>query len=202
MIIEAGAPSARARKAGEEATAPIRAKSAEHALAGGPELVTRSGVRLQVRPAGPGDEPLLAEFFRHVSPEDLRFRFLAGIREVSHERLLAMTRVDHETTENFLAFADGGDKVVATAMIARDGSGRKAEVAISVRADYKQKGVAWELLRYVSRYASERGIRVLESIESRENHEAVELEREQGFIATTFEEDPTLMLIRKELSVS
>jgi len=164
------------------------------------DLVTRSGLSLHVRRVAPDDETRLKEFFRHVTPEDLRFRFLGGVREVSRERIVAMTQVDHRLTENFLAFADGGQVVVATAMVACDESMTRAEVAISVRGDYKHRGVAWELLRHVARYASAQGIKVLESIESRENHEAIELELEQGFVATSYADDPTLMLIRKELS--
>ena len=163
------------------------------------DLVTRTGLVLHVRPVNSQDEAPLAEFFRGVTPEDLRFRFLGGIREVSHDRLVAMTQVDHTSTENFLAFADGEKAIVATAMVACDPSLTMAEVAISVRADYKHKGVAWELLRHVARFAAAKGVEVLESIESRENHEAIELEREQGFVATAYEDDPTLVLIRKEL---
>lgn len=162
-------------------------------------LMTRSGLKLHVRAVAPEDEPLLAEFFRHVTPEDLRFRFLGVVREVSHERLLAMTKVDHNTTEHFLAFAHSSDAIVATAMVACDPLFTKAEVAISVRADEKHKGVGWEMLRHAARYARARGVKTLESLESRENHEAIELEREQGFVAVPYPDDPTLLLIRKDL---
>jgi GNAT superfamily N-acetyltransferase len=162
------------------------------------DLTTRAGLLLHVRPVRPDDEAPLAHFFAHVTPKDLRFRFLGGVREVSHERLVAMTHVDHRLTENFLALADG-KIIVATAMLACDASMDKAEVAISVRADYKHKGVAWELLRHVARYAQAKGIKALESIESRENLEAIELEREQGFVAESYPDDPALMLIRKQL---
>lgn len=57
-------------------------------------------------------EAALADFFAHVTPEDLRFRFLSGMREVSHERLNAMIHVDHRLTEDFLASVDGGKTVV------------------------------------------------------------------------------------------
>jgi threonine dehydrogenase-like Zn-dependent dehydrogenase/GNAT superfamily N-acetyltransferase len=163
------------------------------------DIVTRAGVVLHLRPVRREDRKLLEEFFAHVSAEDLRFRFLGGMHEVSQERLVAMTDIDHELTENFLAFAGDGKTVVATAMAACDPSMTRAEVAISVRADYKHKGVAWELLRHVARYAEARGVRSLESIESRENHEAIELEREQGFVAMAYPDDPTLVLIRKDL---
>jgi hypothetical protein len=55
------------------------------------------------------------------------------------------------------------------------------------------------MLRHVARYAQARGAAYLESVESRENHEAIELEREQGFVAVPYDEDPTLVLIRKDL---
>lgn len=163
------------------------------------DLVTRTGLRLHVRRTQPDDEALLAEFFRHVTPQDLQFRFLGGVHEVSRDRLMAMTRVDHRTTENFIAFANGGTAIVASAMVACDASMTRAEVAISVHADYKNRGVAWELLRHVARYAAATGVRFLESIERRDNFEAIELEREQGFVASSHEDDPSLMLIRKDL---
>ena len=162
------------------------------------DLTTRTGLVLHVRPAMPKDAVALARFFTHVTPQDLRFRFLGGVREVSHEPIAAMTQVDHERTENFLAFVDG-KTIVATAMLACDDALEKGEVAISVHADYKHKGVAWELLRHVARFAKAKGVKVLESLESRESHEAIELEREQGFVASASPDDPTLILVRKQL---
>jgi hypothetical protein len=38
-----------------------------------------------------------------------------------------MIQVDHELTENFLALADGGKPIIATAMVAFDRSMTKAE---------------------------------------------------------------------------
>jgi len=84
-------------------------------------------------------------------------------------------------------------------MLACEASMDKAEVAISIRADYKHKGIAWELLRHIARYAKAKGVRTLESLESRKNHEAIELEREQGFVMVSYPDDPTLVLIRKQL---
>jgi GNAT superfamily N-acetyltransferase len=167
---------------------------------GGRDLTTRTGLTFHVRPARPDDEAALADFFRHVTPEDLRFRFLGGLREVSHERLVAMTNVDHRRTENLLAFAQDGKTIIATAMLACNASLDKGEVAISIRAEYKHRGVGWEMLRHVARYAQAKGVQTLESIESRQNHDAIELELEQGFVAESYPDDATLVLIRKHLS--
>lgn len=163
------------------------------------DLTTHTGFTFHVRPARPDDEAALAEFFQHVTPADLRFRFLGGVREVSHERLVAMTHVDHERTENFLAFAEDGRTIIATAMLGCDVTLETGEVAISVHADYKHRGIGWELLRHVADYAEAKGLKTLEAVESRQNHEAIELEREQGFEVERHPDDATLVLIRKRL---
>lgn len=163
------------------------------------ELTTRSGVKLKVRPAAPDDESLLADFFAAVAPEDIRFRFLSPMRKVGHEQLREMVEVDHTRTENFLAFDSSGKKLVATAMLAAEPSLEKAEVAIATRADMKHKGVGWTLLQYLADYAQARGIKAIESIEARDNRDAIALEKEMGFAATACPGDATLVLVRKVL---
>ncbi|TIV52054.1 MAG: GNAT family N-acetyltransferase, partial [Mesorhizobium sp.] len=74
--------------------------------------------------------------------------------------------------------------------------------AICIREDRKHLGVSWELLGYVARYADDHGIETIESIESRENRAAIELEREMGFIVTTDPDDPTLVLVQRKLGAS
>ena len=144
------------------------------------DLVTRSGVAMHVRPVRPDDEALLADFFRRVSPEDLRFRFLTGLNEVGRDRLIAMTQIDYRRTMHFLALAPDG-AVIASAMLASDPDRARSELAISVRADCKKQGVSWSLLQHVLRYAAAEGIASVESIESSDNHAALALEREAGF---------------------
>ena len=160
-------------------------------------LTTRTGFVFNVRPAARGDEAALAEFFTHVAQDDLRFRFLSGCRTVSHDQLLALTRSDNQT-ENFLALAPDGT-LIASAMLACDATLEKGEVAIAIRADYKHRGVGWELLEHVARYAAASGIRTLESLESRENHAAIELEREMGFTVTSCDMDATLVTVSRSL---
>lgn len=164
------------------------------------DLTTRTGFTFHVRPAHPNDEPALAEFFTHVTPEDRRFRFLSSVREVGHDRLVAMTHIDHRQTENFLAFKKDDGSIIATAMLACNDKLDWGEIAISVRAEDKHKGVSWELLGHLSRYAEVKGIKTLESIESRENHAAIEIEREFGFVAEAYPDDPSLVIVRRHLN--
>ena len=165
----------------------------------GGDATTRSGFRFHIRPASPDDEPALAEFFTHVSRDDLRFRFLSAVREVGHERLAAMTAVDHDRTEDFLAIDPDGGAIIATAMLAADPKRERAEVAIAIREDFKRRGVSWTLLEHVTRYAGQQGFKVLESIESRDNRAAIELEREMGFSVESVPGDATLVIVRRAL---
>ncbi|MFN3389423.1 MAG: GNAT family N-acetyltransferase [Allosphingosinicella sp.] len=163
------------------------------------ELTTRAGVRLKVRPAAPEDESRLADFFARVSPDDIRFRFLSAVQKPGHDLLAPLVQLDHTTTENFLAFAEDGETLLATATLAADPSLERAEVAITVRSDHKHRGLGWTLLDHVARNAEARGIETIESIESRDNREAIALEREMGFTATSYPGDSTLVLLRKRL---
>ena len=163
-------------------------------------LNTRAGFRFLVRPARPDDEAGLAEFFTHVTPEDLRFRFLTTVREVGHDRLAAMTKIDHRQTENFIAFTEDGKTIVATGMLACDAALERGEVAISIRSEYKHKGIGWELLRHICDVAGSKGVKIIESLEDRQNHEAIEIEREQGFEVDTCPDDVRLVVLRKRLA--
>ncbi|WP_114953196.1 GNAT family N-acetyltransferase [Sphingosinicella terrae] len=162
------------------------------------ELETWKGFRFQVRPATPEDKEALADLFARVSPEDRRFRFLSGINKVSGDFLERLTKVDHERTEDFLAF--DGDTLIASAMLAADAEMERAEVAISIRSDYKGRGVGWCLLDHAARHAQGKGIELLESIESRDNVEAISLAKEMGFAATAYPGDATLVLVQKKLA--
>jgi N-acetylglutamate synthase-like GNAT family acetyltransferase len=162
-------------------------------------LMTRTGFTFYIRPAAPGDEEALAEFFRHATPEDLRFRFLTSLREVDRDRLEMMTNVDHRRTEDFLAYEMNGGPIIATAMMAADPSMETAEVAVSVRPDYRKRGIGWTLLQRVSRFAEAKGIKTLQSIESRDNSAGIELERDMGFTARPCPGDPTLVILEAKL---
>ncbi len=142
-------------------------------------LTTGTGLRLRVRPASAADEGALETFFEHVTLEDLRFRFLSAVQHVGHDQIAAMLRPDREQTETFLAFEESGT-LVGVATLAADAQGETAEVAVSVHRDWKAQGIGWSLLRHVAQTARAWGILRLQSIESRDNHAAIEVERDLG----------------------
>lgn len=162
-------------------------------------LTTRIGFRFSVRPARAVDETALGAFFEHVTPDDMRFRFLTGLQTVGHDRLVAMTDIDHHQTENFLAFVDDEAEMIATAMLACDAAMQTGEVAIVIRPEYKDKGVSWVLLHHVTEAARRKGLTKIQSVEDRNNHAAIDMECEMGFTSSPFPDDRTLVLVQKSL---
>jgi len=163
-------------------------------------LTTQAGFRFPVRPAHADDGATLKEFFSHVSKTDLRFRFLSGTPEVSPPQISMLTHPNHTTTESFLVFTEDGATMVATGMLACDDALDRGEVAITIREDHKHKGIGWALLAHIARLAEIKGLRVLESVESRENHDAIELERDMGFVARPYPGDSTLVLLSRAIN--
>jgi GNAT superfamily N-acetyltransferase len=157
-------------------------------------LETRSGLALDVRPATPLDAPALVAMFDAVSPEDRRFRFLSASERITAEQVALLADVDHWRAESFLASTEDG-ALVATGMLACDAEMETAEVAISICANRKGQGIGWTLLAFLTGQAMLRGVKRVISIESRDNHQAIALEREMGFVARPIEGDPSVMLL-------
>ena len=161
------------------------------------DLITHTGFHFHVRRAVPKDEAIVADFFKHVTPADVRFRFLSGMKSVSHERLVEMTSADDPKRVNFLALSSD-QTLLAVAMLAVGKDPQRGEVALTIREDYKHQGISWEMLTHICRYAERHNFKSIESIESRDNHEAIELERDMAFHAHSDPDDPRIIVLRRD----
>lgn len=161
------------------------------------QLTTRGGVELDVRLATPDDGQLIEQLFRNVGEEDLRFRFLSGMRKIGPEQIHSLIDFDPDTTQSYILFDRANGQPVAAAMLAWDDG--KGEIAVSIHAGYKARGIGWETLSFLSRKAKDLGLTEIGSIEDRSNHYALEVERDFGFTITEMPDDPSLLLVRKSL---
>jgi acetyltransferase len=164
-------------------------------------IATREGLDLKVRPASPDDEQALAEFFGQLSPQDLRFRFLSAMKQVTPGLARQLVDIDHTQTENLLAF-DGQDHLVATAMIAAPSGTDDAEVAVAVRSDLKSQGIGWSMLGHACDYARSRGFKAVHSVQLSDDRAAIALEREMGFRARPCADDMSLTILTKDLAAT
>lgn len=164
-------------------------------------IVTRGGLDLNVRPASPDDDRALANFFGEVSPQDLRFRFLSAMKQVTPGLAKQLVDIDHSQTENLLAF-DDRERLVATAMIAAPSGADDAEVAVAVRSDLKGLGIGWSMLDHACDYARLRGFKAVHSVQLSDDRAAIALEQEMGFQARPCAEDMSLTVLTRDLAAT
>jgi GNAT superfamily N-acetyltransferase len=166
----------------------------------GTYLLTRSGLDLRVRPVTVDDGPLLARFFARLSPEDMRFRFLDSRQAPSAAEIGALLEVDHRRSEHLLAFDTCTGELVASLMLIADPALDEAEIAVAVASEMKGRGIGWALLRHACDLASIHGLKKLRCLESRSNHEALEVERALGFHASGSEQEPGLIMLEADVA--
>jgi GNAT superfamily N-acetyltransferase len=163
-------------------------------------LVTRDGVRLRLHPAEPVDGTALGDLLASLTPEDVRFRFLLSREEPDAEQVGDLVTVDHRRTEHLLAIDEVTHRPVASLMIAADPQMETAEVAVAVAPGARGRGIGWALLNHAADLARERGIKKLRSVESRANHDALEIEEALGFRAHPVAGDPSLVMLETDLA--
>jgi acetyltransferase len=142
------------------------------------------GSEIFVRPIRPDDERFYERFMQLTTPEDLRLRLFAPVREFSHKFLARLTQIDYAREMAFIALrplADGSEEMLGVARFFADPDYEKGEYAVLVRSDWKGHGLGWALMRKLIRYAKSEGLKTLHGAVLRENTGMLSMCRELGF---------------------
>jgi acetyltransferase len=155
----------------------------------------RNGRQVFVRPVRPEDEEKFRRFFEHITPEDLRLRFFAPVRDFSHTFLARLTQLDYARAIAFVAFdRDSGDMMGAVRVHA-DASHETGEYGILLRSDLKGLGLGWELMKLMIEWAKVEGLLEVEGQVLRENTTMLEMCRSLGFSIRTDPDDLELRIV-------
>jgi acetyltransferase len=157
----------------------------------------RDGTPIALRPVRPEDEPLLQDLFSHMSREDLRLRFFAPMRELSHSLAARLSQIDYDREMALLAQLDG--TTLGVARYFADPDRLSAEYAIAVRSDWHERGLGYLLMNRLIEVARQSGIGELVGEVLAENRPMLEMCRELGFSVTANPNDATVMEVRKSL---
>jgi acetyltransferase len=157
----------------------------------------RDGTEIDLRPIQPEDELLLHDLVAHMTPEDLRLRFLAPIRALSHLLAARLTQIDYDREMALVATQDG--TVLGIARYFADPDRLQAEYAVAVRSDWKGRGVGYALMRRLIEIARQYGIGELVGDVLRENEPMLAMCRELGFAIRADPNDAALVRVRKKL---
>lgn len=147
--------------------------------------VSKSGVKLLIRPVRISDEPLLKEFFYSLSETTAYRRFMSTRRNFPHETLQEFfVVIDYTKQMVMLALLkDKGREVVAGVAQYRGKEGsHTAEVAIVVKDEYQNQGIGTELLEHLTRTARRQGLLAFSAEVLRENRVMLHLFEKMGFV--------------------
>jgi acetyltransferase len=163
----------------------------------------RDGTEVHLRPLRAEDEPLLEDLAAHMTPADLRLRFFAAVRGLSHALAWKLSHVDYDRAMALVALKDGAALGVAR-FHAEPAPylqlARRAEYAVAVRSDWKGRGLGYLLMTRLIAVAQEWRIGELAGQVLRENQRMLAMCRELGFSIASDPNDATIMQVRKVLS--
>jgi acetyltransferase len=144
-------------------------------------IEVKDGWRVFVRPIRPEDEPRIHEFLRHVTPEDLRLRFFAPMKEFTHQFIARLTQLDYARAMAFVAFDEITKELLGVVRIHSDSIYESGEYAILLRSDLKGRGLGWALMQMIIEYARSEGLKVISGDVLTENTVMLAMCRSLGF---------------------
>jgi acetyltransferase len=144
-------------------------------------LELKDGWRILARPIRPDDEPLIHDFLKHVTMEDLRLRFLAPMKNFSHQFIARLTQLDYARAMAFVAFDQASGEFAGVVRLHSDSIYETGEYAILLRSDLKGRGLGWALMQLLIEYARSEGLKQIFGQVLRENTTMVQMCRDLGF---------------------
>ncbi|TAN43762.1 MAG: GNAT family N-acetyltransferase [Nitrospirae bacterium] len=122
--------------------------------------VTKSGLKIFLRPVKISDEPLLKDFFYSLSSDSMYKRFVSSRIDMPHERLQPFVIIDYSKEMVILSVINEGgrEKITGMGQYLIDENSNTAEVAFVVRDDYRNHGIGAEILAYLTLLAKKNGL--------------------------------------------
>jgi len=164
-------------------------------------LELENGRRLILRPIDPGDADTLRRSFGRLTPEEIRYRFLHPITELTPEHARRLTHVDGHT-----AFALVVVEALPPEQALIGGVGRvvvvdnRAEFGLIVGREISGYGLGSYLLQRLAEWCRKRGLARIEGDVMLENHRMLELARRLGFRCNFDENNPQIVRVWKPLN--
>ncbi|MGF9758595.1 bifunctional acetate--CoA ligase family protein/GNAT family N-acetyltransferase [Microvirga sp. 0TCS3.31] len=158
-------------------------------------IALRNGRNAFVRPVRPEDEDEFRRFFEKITPEDLRLRFFAPVRDFSHTFLARLTQLDYARAIAFVAFDGETGEMMGAVRLHADANHETGEYGILLRSDLKGLGLGWELMRLMIEWAKVEGLREVEGQVLRENSTMLDMCRSLGFSIRIDPDDSELRLV-------
>ncbi|WP_029009510.1 bifunctional acetate--CoA ligase family protein/GNAT family N-acetyltransferase [Azospirillum halopraeferens] len=164
----------------------------------------KDGRQFLVRPILPEDEPLVHGMFARMTPEDIRLRFFAPMKRLSHQAAARLTQIDYDREMGLVAVgpdpATGETIMYGVVRIAADPDNQRAEYAVMVLSEMKGQGLGFQLMNKILDYARSRGIRQVYGEVLRENITMLGMCRRLGFVRRENLDEPGVVEVCIDLT--
>ncbi|ABD89571.1 bifunctional acetate--CoA ligase family protein/GNAT family N-acetyltransferase [Rhodopseudomonas palustris] len=162
-------------------------------------LLVKDGWRVYARPIRPDDESALQGFLKKISPQDLRLRFFAAMKEFSHPFIARLTQLDYARAMALVAIDEASEELIGVVRLHSDSVYENGEFAILLRSDLKGKGLGWALMQLIIDYAHAEGLKQVSGKVLRENAVMLTMCRALGFEVHTDPDDSDLCDVKLPL---
>jgi GNAT superfamily N-acetyltransferase len=157
---------------------------------------------VRVREIRADDEDEVRQAFARLSSESRYTRFMSSIKELSPRMLERVVHPRAEREVGLVAETDAPDgiDIVAGARYYLAADRESCEFAVTVVDGWQGIGLASRLMRELIQAARERGLKHMEGFVLASNTRMLDLARRLGFTVTTDPHDPTVMIVRLDLT--
>ncbi|MDQ5984935.1 MAG: butyrate:acetyl-CoA coenzyme A-transferase [Syntrophus sp. SKADARSKE-3] len=121
------------------------------------------GLEIKVRPIKVSDEDMMRRLFYNFSDESRYFRYFVNKPIMPHKEMQKYVNIDHNKIVAVVAVLENSrsERIIAEARYAYDKHLDAYEMAFIVDEEFKEKGIATFLLKFLVEIARDRGIRHL-----------------------------------------
>jgi acetyltransferase len=144
-------------------------------------LTLHDGTPVLIRQLMAADAALYPDFLGDVAAGDLRLRFFASMREVSHDLLDKLIHYDPARAMGFIAINEQSGKMLGVVRLHDDPDGENAEFAILVRSRFKSRGIGWLLMKRVINFSKHKHLKIIRGQVLAENTTMLAMCAELGF---------------------
>ena len=109
--------------------------------------------------SGPRTSACTGRSLPRVTPEDLRLRFFAPVKEFGHAFIARLTQIDYARAMAFVAIEEATGKMLGVVRLHADANYESGEYAVLVRSDLKGRGLGWLLMQMIIEYARAEGLK-------------------------------------------
>jgi RimJ/RimL family protein N-acetyltransferase len=155
-----------------------------------PHLILLDGTPVLIRRLVAEDAALYSDFLSDVTAADLRLRFFASMREVSHALLDKLIHYDPAHAMAFIAVDEQSQKMLGVVRLHDDTSGESAEFAILVRSRLKGQEVGWLLMKHMIEFSKHKNLKTVRGQVLSENTIMLAMCAELGFHVADDPDDP------------